>query len=157
MVLGLGNILNRDKGLGIYAIRDLHKEGWPEEIKFRNSVNFDYEAFSLQGYDSLLVLNILEFGKHPGTLYRLTNEDLIRNKQYLQEPILWKVLTVNELLGNDLQVVLMGIEPENLNWELSLSPTLQGIYSFYLQSVRDELYDFIRGLEKDKAYKVPVY
>ncbi len=141
MVLGMGNVLTQDRGLGIYAVRDLCREGWPEEVLFLDKrhleVNNVMQLF--QGQDYLLILDVLKAGYGPGTMYRLSIQELIDKNYFHNDGQLWRSLILSEIMGQAIKVVFMGLEPEQTNWELNLSSSLQGVYPQYLESVRLEL------------------
>ncbi len=139
LVLGLGDILNCDRGLGIYALRDLKSEGWPETVIFADELNLKSRNFFLQGFNYLLVLTIIENGGPPGTIYRFTTEDLLTNKHCLREPVLCKTLSMAEFLGERLEVLFFGLQPKRLDWDLNLSNPICEAYPSYLCSVRQEL------------------
>lgn len=139
MVLGLGNALNGDSGLGFYAVRDLYREGWPQEVRFTHRAGMESSSISLEGYSNLLILDAFQNGKSPGTLYRYDHDELAQHRSCLRDQRLWEAITLAELLGNRIEVSLLGIEPAELEWEFTLSETLLGVYGQFLDSVRQEL------------------
>ncbi len=143
MVLGLGNALNGDSGVGFYAVRDLYREGWPENVAFRHQTAIENGPFSLEGYSSLLILEAFQNGHSPGTLYRYGHEELIEHRSCLRDQRLWEAITLAELLGNPLQVSLLGIEPAELRWDFCLSETIREVYGQFLDKVRQELHQLL--------------
>lgn len=139
MVLGLGNALNGDSGLGFYAVRDLYREGWPQEVRFRHRAGMENSSISLEGYSNLLILDALQNGNRPGTLFRYDHDELAQQRSCLRDQRLWEAITLAELLGNRIEVSLLGIEPAELEWDFKLSETLLGVYGQFLDSVRQEL------------------
>ncbi len=138
IVLGLGDVLSQDKGLGIYAVRDLYQDGWPEEVSFVHKMQNGSE-FLLQECEHLLVLDTWSTGKSPGTLHRCTLQDLVQERSFMHIPYLWDALTLAELMGQCIDVLLLGLEPENTAYDMQLSSTLQGAYPGFLYQARKEM------------------
>ena len=145
MVLGIGDILKCDRGLGIYAVRDLYREGWSNQVDFMDESQLN-GSLSLQGYESLLVLGGFEIGRKPGTLFRLTHEDLLLHKDLFCSICFWEALTLAELSGQSIKVSLLGVVPEQTDWDLSLSSAVNDAYPAYLESVRNEMEALLNGM-----------
>src|SRR6056297_2297671 len=141
MVLGMGDVLTQDSGLGIYAVRDLCQEGWPKEVMFLDKRHLEVNDVMhlLQEQEFLLILDVLKAGSGPGTMYRLSIQDLINKDYFHNDGKLWNSLFLPEIMGQKIKVVFLGLEPAKTNWELNLSSHLQSVYQQYLESVRNEL------------------
>jgi hydrogenase maturation protease len=143
LVLGVGNILLMDEGIGVYAVRELLKEEWPENVTLLDGGTFTQDMFYLyQDFDRLLVLDVVRAGKPSGTIYRLTEEDLVQNEDQslsLHDIDLLDSLRMAELLGNRPQLLVIGIEPETIDWDMKLTPTLEKVFPKYLDTVRQEI------------------
>lgn len=138
LVLGMGDILNQDQGLGIHAVRDLHQENWPVEVEFGDNMNC-YQSLDLQNYESLLILDIVHNGNDPGTVYKYTLKDIKQEKHLIRCHSLLNALTIADLSGHGLDVVFMGAEGKSFDWNLGLSSVLLHHYPYYLECVRSEL------------------
>lgn len=58
LVLGIGNMLLTDDGVGVFASQELMKEDWPEQVTIREGGTFTQDIFySFKGYSHLLVLD----------------------------------------------------------------------------------------------------
>ena len=83
LVLGIGNMLLTDDGVGVFASQELMKEDWPEQVTIREGGTFTQDIFySFKGYSHLLVLDVVHCGGKPGTLYRLTEDALIKDDKH---------------------------------------------------------------------------
>ena len=83
LVLGVGNLLLTDDGVGIHAVQDLAKEdewsGLP--VTFLDGATFTQDIFHIfQEYERVLVLDAIKAGRAPGTAYRFTEAELRDNK-----------------------------------------------------------------------------
>ncbi len=76
LVLGLGNILLKDDGIGVWLVRELQKKGHPPGVEtWEGGTDLLTVPGLLRGKTRLLVVDALRGGEEPGTLYRLSAED----------------------------------------------------------------------------------
>lgn len=143
LVLGIGNILLKDEGIGVFAVQELSKESWPEEVDFIDGGTFTQDLFYLfENYEQILVLDCVKGGQEPGTIYRLKKEDLLENKEQsisLHDIDLLDSLKMVELMGKTPELTILGVEPYKLEWHLGLSPELEKIFPKFLEVVRREI------------------
>ena len=149
LVLGVGNILLMDEGVGVYAVQELGKEDWPEHVDFVDGGTFTQDIFYLfEKYDHVLVLDAVRGGQEPGTIYRLKENDLIENKDQslsLHDIDLLDSLNMAELLGKRPTLTVIGIEPERVDWEMKLTPTLKKAFPEFLEVIRQEIYNILNS------------
>lgn len=150
LVLGVGNVLLMDEGLGVYAVQDLQKEKWSAEVDFMDGGTFTQDIFYLfEGYKSVLVLDIVRAGSEPGTLYSMTEQDLVQDKEQalsLHDIDLLDSLRMAELSGHKPQLEVMGLEPDKIDWGLGLTSALQRVYPQYLQQVRHRIQCILQNM-----------
>ena len=66
LVLGIGNMLLTDDGVGVFASQELMKEHWPAQVTVREGGTFTQDIFySFKGYSHLLVLDVVHCGGKP--------------------------------------------------------------------------------------------
>jgi hydrogenase maturation protease len=146
LVLGVGNLLLMDEGVGVYAVQELqNEEGWPlDRVDFIDGGTFTQDIFYLfQEYEKLLVLDAVRGGREPGTIYRHEEKDLRENKEQalsLHDIDLLDSLKMAELLGNKPELIVIGIEPLELCvWKMEMTPPLQKAFPRYMDVVRKEI------------------
>ena len=70
LVSGVGNTLRCDDGFGVVAARKLEAMTWPEGVRVVETgisgMSLVYEL--MDGYDALIVLDIVDRGRPPGTI-----------------------------------------------------------------------------------------
>jgi hydrogenase maturation protease len=129
VVLGLGNLLRRDEGLGIRAL-ELLRERYrlPEAVQLVDGGTLGLELLSyLEGAQRLLVLDAALTEGPPGTLLRVAGEEVPRFLGMRTSPHevgLADLLVVARLRDKEpREVVVLGMQPEaiELGWELSES------------------------------------
>ncbi len=121
-VLGLGNILLSDEGLGVHALWELRDryEFSPEIELIDGGTGGLFLLSEFEGVDKLLIIDAISGGKEPGTIYSFSLEELpqtVAEKLSLHEVSLLDVLQLARLKGClPEEVKLIGMEPASLEW-----------------------------------------
>ncbi len=146
LVLGVGNLLLSDDGIGIHAVRELlAAPSWPEqEVDIADGGTFTQDLFYLfKNYQKLLVLDAIRGGQEPGTIYRLQETDLLYDENQaisLHDIDLLDSLRMCELLGSKPELFVLGMEPYDMTtWEMELTETIQDHFPTFIQAVREEI------------------
>lgn len=146
LVLGVGNLLLTDEGVGVHAVQDLAKEAeWDQlRVNFLDGATFTQDIFYIfQEYDKVLVLDAVRGGQEPGTIYRFTESNLRDNREQslsLHDIDLLDSLRMAELLGNKPELSVLGIEPLNISeWSMEMTDVLQARYPKFLEAARREI------------------
>lgn len=131
LVLGVGNILLGDDGVGPRLARELH--ALYEGVDGVECIDGGTQGLALLGYfhkrRSLVILDALAGGSNPGTVSVFDRSALLESKPArattAHEQNAGELLSAAELL-NELppRVFLIGVEPERILTELSLSETV---------------------------------
>jgi hydrogenase maturation protease len=131
MVLGVGNLLFTDEGVGIHVVQSLG-----EEYAFSSNVSIEdggVLGIHLLGIisqaDDLIVVDAIRNGGSPGTLYRLDGDAIpsrIRAKNSLHQVDLLEALTLCQALDKVPETVIIGVEPQDIETlGLELTPPVQ--------------------------------
>jgi len=131
-LIGLGNILMRDEGVGVHAIKVVqeHYQVPPElDIVDGGTAGLDLLPF-LEGRDRVLFVDAVDFGEAPGFIGILKNEAIPqafgKSKGSLHHLGLAEVLATARLLDAlPQEVCLLGIQPQSLEVGLELTDVLQ--------------------------------
>ncbi len=159
LVLGIGNMLLTDDGVGVFASQELMKEDWPEQVTIREGGTFTQDIFySFKGYSHLLVLDVVHCGGKPGTLYRLTEDALIKDdKQRLSIhdiDLIDSLRMAEKLFGTKSELLVLGVEPKDyLTWNIGLSDDVQAVFPEFLALARKEIGEWLKryGNEGNRA------
>ena len=97
----------------------------------------------LEGIDRLLIVDAVETGKPPGSLIRLSGEEIpivMETKLSPHQMGLKDLLAVSMLLGvKPPEMVLLGVQPETIEIGLDLSPAVAAQFDTLVQNVLREL------------------
>ncbi|MHB8066960.1 MAG: HyaD/HybD family hydrogenase maturation endopeptidase [Desulfobaccales bacterium] len=144
-LIGLGNILMQDEGVGVHAVRAL-EERWvlpPElEVVDGGTMGLDLLPY-IEGRDRVMFVDAMNFRQEPGYIGVRENDEipaLFGPKGSLHHLGLMDVLAAAELLDTSPgEICLIGIQPLSLEMGLELSPLLQGKMALLLDRIITKL------------------
>src|SRR4030042_222600 len=80
VVIGIGNLLLKDEGIGIHALKALQESGLPPEVRLIDGgTSPDLIAYTQAG-DKLIIIDAARAGGQAGSIYRFRPEDLAEEK-----------------------------------------------------------------------------
>lgn len=144
-VLGIGNPLCRDDGIGIRIIHEMRDSGKYPEIDIIDGGSAP-DLFSLLDTDAgkLIIVDALRGGGRAGEIYRL---ELGRENIADDTPaslhgmgILESLKLMRQLDRYPPSVIIVGIEPADVSHGLRLSPSLEALVPDLIRAVEAELY-----------------
>ena len=127
LILGVGNILFSDEGIGVRCLEWLREHTQiPQNVTLLDGGTLGVGLMdALLDCDRVYVLDAVLGGKEPGTVYRLTDDNLRKSlsfKDSLHQTDLVDTLIYCELLGHRPDGVVYGMEPQDYNsMQLGLS------------------------------------
>ncbi len=157
LILGIGNTLLSDEGLGVRAVKMLLEEfRFPEGVSVVDGGTLGLDLlYHLEGVQRLIVLDAVLGGKAPGTLYRLSGEEVsahFRNKVSAHEIGFQEVLAILELTERSpKEIVVLGLEPESLDPGTDLSPSVRESMPRLLEECLRQLRAW--GVEPERRYR----
>jgi hydrogenase maturation protease len=123
LILGIGNNLLSDEGIGVHVIRYLeeHHADTPS-VTFLDGGTLSFTlAEPIADHDNLIVVDAARFGEPPGTFKCLEGTEMDRyltgNRASVHEVGLVDLFDISRLSGTFPQNrALIGVEPESLGW-----------------------------------------
>ncbi len=146
VVLGLGNPLMADEGIGVHLIERLAGSG--DEYPDAEFVDAGTGGLSvlhhMEGRRRAVIIDCAFMGEPPGTIRRFAPDEVRSTKvlahQSLHEADLMRVIAMARQLGQaPEQIVIFGIEPERVEPEQGLSATLMDRIDEYQSAILTEL------------------
>ena len=131
LVLGLGNCLIEDEGIGVAAIEYLHKHySIPDDVELLDGGTSGMGLLDdLRSRKKVIVLDAVRTGASPGDLVVLRNEQVpafFRSKVSPHQMALSDVLAVLTLTDEQPQdISVIGVEPVSLKTKIGLSPSVK--------------------------------
>ncbi|AEF18462.1 MULTISPECIES: HyaD/HybD family hydrogenase maturation endopeptidase [unclassified Hydrogenobaculum] len=158
ILMGIGNILLQDEGVGVHVIKEIEKRYSFEpsiEIIDAGTLGLEIMYMLQDGVDNLLVVDAVMGGKPPGSLYVFRNEEVkkyyLKNKLSAHEVGFSEVLALLDLIGKPVKenLILVGIEPVSFDVSLELHEKTASKMEDLIKTVLQELQNIgIKALEK---------
>ncbi len=145
LVLGVGNVLLSDEGIGVRIVEELeHRFRFPEEVEILDGGTSGIELLRyFDGRDNLIIIDAVRAGHPPGTVMRIEGADVPATFETRITPHqlgLSDLLATAKLTDNmPANLVLFGIEPKSLETGLVFSPEVEGAVDKVVVHVAEEL------------------
>lgn len=142
-VIGIGNILLRDDGIGIHVIYEMQKERQQEHIDLVDGGTsiFDLLDFFVKN-DKLILVDSLKGGHPPGTVYKVTPEELggyIKANSSLHDVQVLDILNSVKLMEHFPEVIIIGVEPKEIFYDMELTPIIKDQIPKIIEIIKEEL------------------
>lgn len=159
LVLGLGNVLLKDEGVGVHVAGQLQKQVLPCNVEVVDGGTAGLDVLlSRQGLGKLVVIDAMRAGKKPGTIYktRLKAEEKNRLTQIFSEAeqpkislhqigLLDALAAAEKLNCAPKEIVIIGVEPKKINWGLELTDEVKQRVPEIINTVLKEIEDAVHG------------
>ncbi len=125
LIVGIGNLLCRDEGIGVHVIQEMKNMRLPDHIELLDIGTSTMDLVSyLEGVKKMIVIDAMKAGGTPGVIYKCKPEDLIPKGEgpiSLHEIGLLETLTMAKKMGMEIDTVIIGVEPKVLDWGMELT------------------------------------
>ncbi|MEN6438117.1 MAG: hydrogenase maturation protease [Syntrophobacter sp.] len=146
LVLGLGNLLLADEGIGVHAAQALIRADMPPEVTVRDTGTAILDAIpDLETADFVIVVDAVKADRTPGSVYRIPFADMVRPE------------VIGSMHGFDLsrvlaltprktvpEVLVVGVEPALIDWSMELSPPVAAALPRVIDQVRLEIEEYLK-------------
>ena len=143
LVLGIGNELLGDEGVGVHAARLLREEGLSPKTKILEVGTAILDALpDLEQADRVIILDAMKDDQPPGTVYKISL-DHCSGTTCIAGMHGFDIFRVMALAGRSTPppVMVFGVEPLEIGWSLELSTPVTESIPHLLDAVRAELID----------------
>lgn len=129
LILGVGNVLLADEGVGVHTVRRLEEEyDFPPQVRLMDGGTLGVSLMDyIQSCDYLIVVDAVRGGHAPGSVYRLEEEGLRKSlglSDSMHQVDLVDTLIMCELAtGKRPDAVVFGMEPKDIPMD-ALNPEL---------------------------------
>lgn len=144
-VTGIGNLLMQDDGAGIHVINRLQELNClPEMVDLIDAGVNSYDMVDVFcAYDYLLIVDAMQAGGVPGTIYRAPLEELglqpDNSITSLHEMHFIEAVNMVKLMGHDPEIMVFGIEPEAIRINIGLSASVEEKIPRLIELIRNEI------------------
>lgn len=148
MVVGIGNYILQDEGVGVHVINSLMEMELPPQVSLVDGGTHSYDLvdFFCQA-DTVIVIDALKAGGEPGTLYRAPLEELglkaDDNCTSLHQMHFIEAVQMVNLLGHHPQIIVFGVEPKVIDWGMQLTPEVAVRVPRLAELIKEEIQNLI--------------
>jgi hydrogenase maturation protease len=147
VVVGTGNLIHTDDGLGVQAIERLRFDSRvPEEVTLIDGGTFGLELLNyISDATHLLLLDSIDVGEKPGTIIRMANEDLrgLPGAASAHQVGLADLLATLPLVSTaPKEIVLLGVVPLSTDWGTELTSPVQAAMGALLDAAIEQVTDW---------------
>jgi len=157
LVLGLGNILLKDEGVGVHAVQQLQEQDLPGNVEVIDGGTSSLDILLLQeGPYKLVVIDAMRTGKKPGTIYKTRFKadqmdgltKIFSTKKHStislhQVGLIDALLVAQKTDCAPDEVTIIGIEPNEIDGGLELTEPVEQRMPEIINSVLEEIKDAV--------------
>jgi hydrogenase maturation protease len=130
VILGVGNLLLSDEGVGVHVANKLMEMDLPAGVEV---IEGGTDGFRLMNVvteaDRLIVVDAVKGGSPPGSIYRFDIKDAPSSPDVFKTSVhqigILEVVHLSELIGQTPETTVIGVEPGSLEMGMELSPEVQ--------------------------------
>jgi hydrogenase maturation protease len=142
LVLGIGNLLLCDEGVGVHVARLLQQEELPADVAVLEVGTAFLDALpALEIADRVIVVDAMQAGQAPGTIYRIPFEDVMK-RDLIASLHGFDLSRVMYLAGRETppEAVVIGVEPARVEWGTEPSPAVSAVMPAVVEAVKTEIF-----------------
>jgi len=145
LILGVGNLLLSDEGLGVRVVERLLAEyDLPEQIQVLDGGTLGLDLlYYLEGIENLLIIDAIDMEAEPGKLLRMEGEEvpsflsMKMSPHQIGIPDMLFAAKLRDLYPQN--VVLWGVQPADLDVSMELSPLINARVDVLVGKILSEL------------------
>ncbi len=141
LILGIGNLLLSDEGVGIHVARALQREELPSNVITLEVGTAFLDALpEIELADRIIIIDAMQADHAPGTIYRVPFEDCVK-PECIASLHGFDLSRVIYLAGRETppEVIVIGVEPGRIDWGTEPSPTIQQVIPAVIEAVKREI------------------
>lgn len=144
VIMGLGNPLFQDEGLGVHCIARLAEDDFHQQADL---VDGGTDSLALLGVveaaEHLLVIDAIAADAPAGTICRVNGDEIplmMAGRMSAHQIGFQEVLALASLRGKlPAEMLLIGVQPESLDWGTQLTPTVAASIPKLIEMVQRQL------------------
>ena len=141
LILGMGNLLLCDEGVGVHVARALSQRSLPPDVAVVEAGTAFLDVLpDIEKADRILLVDAMEGGGAPGSVYRVPFDECLHPEMLASLHGL-DISRVLFMAGNNRapEVTVFGIEPALIEWGTELSPAIKRVMPAVEQAILHEL------------------
>ena len=144
IVLGVGNVLLSDEGVGVHVANKMMEMNLPSGVEV---VEGGTDGFGLMnvviGADRLIVVDAVKGGAPPGSIYRFDIKDAPSYPDAYKTSVhqigILEVVHLSALVGQPPETTIIGVEPKSVDTGMELSPEVHAKLPKIIELILEEI------------------
>jgi hydrogenase maturation protease len=144
VVLGVGNLLLSDEGVGVHIAKKLMDMALPPGVQV---IEGGTDGFKLMNEvvdtDRLVVVDAVKGGAAAGSIYRFDIGDAPSSPDEFKTSVhqigILEVIHLAELVGKTPETTIIGVEPKSLDMSMELSPEVAAKVPRVIELIFEEI------------------
>jgi hydrogenase maturation protease len=144
VILGVGNLLLSDEGVGVHVAKKLMDMDLPRGVKVVEGGTDGFRLINvITEADRLIIVDAVRGGEAPGSIYRFDIKDAPTYPDAFKTSVhqigILEVVHLSELVGKTPETIVIGVEPHSLEMGMDLSPEIEEKLSRIVELVLAEI------------------
>jgi hydrogenase maturation protease len=144
VILGIGNLLLSDEGVGVHIANELLKMSLPPDVSVVEGGTDGFRLLNIiTEADRLIIIDAVKGDAPPGSIYRFDIGEVQNSPSGFKTSVhqigILEVLDLSELIGKTPHTTVIGIEPKCLEMGMELSPEIKAKIPRIIELILDEL------------------
>ncbi len=152
IIVGVGNILCSDEGIGVHIINRLKEMDLPDYVGIYDcGTNGIAVLEALDGCKKGIIIDAVSMGGPPGKIYRFTVDDILQMEDNLFKLVslhqfdlisTLKVAQITDVYHLPKDIVIIGIEGKSFDFSLELTDEVANVIPNVIRIVMEEIKSF---------------
>jgi hydrogenase maturation protease len=144
VILGIGNLLLCDEGVGVHVANELLNMDLPPYVSVVEGGTDGFRLLNIiTDADRLIIVDTVRGGASPGSIYRF-DIDEVRScpsgfRTSVHQVGILEVIDLSGLIGKTPHTTVIGVEPKSLEMSMELSPEIREKIPRVIELVLEEL------------------
>jgi len=148
VILGIGNLLLSDEGIGVHVANRLLEMDLPPGVRVIEGGTDGFRLMNVvTGADRVVVVDAVKGGGEPGSIYRFNIEDAPSSPDTFKTSVhqigILEVIHFSEFLGKTPEATVIGVEPKSMEMSMELSPEIQEKVPRVIELVLEEVNQYL--------------
>ncbi|MEZ4812462.1 MAG: hydrogenase maturation protease [Caldisericia bacterium] len=146
LVVGLGNILLQDEGVGVHVVNSLRKKPLPSGVELMDGATMGVDLLNdILESDKVIIVDSAQMGLAAGEIRTFGISDIDENEfpnYSLHDLSFAETIALGGIVSNLPPILIIGIQPESIEPGDELTENLKKNFSGYVDHVYDTILDF---------------
>jgi len=140
-VIGVGNILMKDEGVGVHSLKKLETLRFPSNVELYESGTRILDILpSLEGVDLIIIIDAVKFGKKPGTvnIFEVALSENGNSKEMVslhEMDLISSIKFAKQIYDLPEKIIIIGIEPKEVDVGIEMSEEVTGAIPEVIEKV----------------------